>query len=191
MTTVTGEKVLLREKSITDAARDFAWRADEELAELDAAAPLKMSFPEYLMFYAEELDYPSPRRQRFAIDPLDGAHIGNCMYYDINETQGECELGIMVGDREYWNKGYGTMAVHALLSHIFSSTRMRRVYLHTLDWNIRAQKAFAKTGFVPVGKVSRGGRGFIRMEITRDQWEKQQQAAPARGNVSTETQARK
>lgn len=191
MTTLSHEKVVLREKSITDAARDFAWRADEELAELDAAAPLRMAFPEYLMFYAEELDYPSPRRQRFAIDTLDGEHIGNCMYYDINETQGECELGIMVGDRAYWNKGYGTMAVEALLSHIFSSTRMRRVYLHTLDWNIRAQKAFAKAGFTPVDKVSRGGRAFVRMETTRDQWEKRRQAAPTQARTSVKTPARK
>ncbi|MDO8531795.1 MAG: GNAT family N-acetyltransferase [Dehalococcoidia bacterium] len=191
MTTVSGEKVVLREKSITDAARDFAWRADEELAELDAATPLRMAFPEYLMFYAEELDFPTPRRCRFAIDTLDGAHIGNCMYYDLNEVQGECEMGIMVGDRNYWNKGYGTEAVNALLTHIFSTTRMRRVYLHTLDWNLRAQKAFEKSGFAPVGKLARGGRTFVRMEITRAQWESRKQTAQARAGTSARAEARK
>ncbi|MBI4307227.1 MAG: GNAT family N-acetyltransferase [Chloroflexi bacterium] len=177
MTVIRGEKVILREKSVTDAARDYAWRTDEELSRLDAANPLQMAFPEFLMFYVEELEYPTPRRRRFAIDTLDGKHIGNCMYYDINEIRGECELGIMVGDRNYWSNGYGTDAVKALLDHIFTTTRMKRVYLHTLDWNIRAQKSFEKAGFVPHGRITRGGKTFIQMDILREQWEQRRLAA--------------
>jgi len=184
MTVLRGEKVVLREKSVTDAARDYAWRTDDELSQLDAAAPLRTAFPEFLMFYVEELEYPTPRRRRFAIDTLDGRHIGNCMYYDINEASGECELGIMVGDRNYWGKGYGTDAVRTLLDHIFAATRMKRVYLHTLDWNIRAQKSFEKAGFVPCGRTARNGKTFIQMEVLREQWEKRKQAAQQPGKAA-------
>ena len=124
------------------------------------------------MDYAEELRYPDTIRRRFAIDTLDGIHIGNCSYYDINDYRGEAELGIMVGDRDYWNKGYGSDAVATLLNHIFQDTKLNRVYLHTLEWNIRAQKCFEKCGFVPRGQSTRGWHNFIVMEIRRSQWEK-------------------
>ena len=46
---------------------------------------------------------------------------------------------------------------------------MTRVYLHTLDWNVRAQRSFAKCGFVPVRRVRRNGKDFILMEIGKEQ----------------------
>ncbi len=170
-TQLRGTKVLLREKRIADASDDYAWSIDRELSRLDAAHPLTLSFNSALALYEEEIMFPQPRRMRFGIDTLDGAHIGNCMYYDINEAKGEAELGIMIGDRRYWGKGYGTDAVATLLRYIFTQTGLKRVYLHTLDWNARAQKSFVKAGFTPKGTVRKNGHSFIFMEISRQEWE--------------------
>ncbi len=177
---IRGEKVVLREKRIADAMKDYSWSTDEELSKLDAASPMRLTFQQALLLYEEEMSYPSNRRQRFAIDTLEGEHIGNCMYYDVNEPRGETELGIMIGDRRFWSKAYGTDAVKTLLRHIFTSTKLKRVYLHTLDWNIRAQKSFQKAGFTPIGPVRRHGLGFIQMEIFRSDWEKSQAAEAAK-----------
>lgn len=166
-----GTKIVLREKRVTDAAEDYAWSTDEELSRLDATRPLSLSFQHALTLYEEELLYPPSRRVRFAIDTLDGRHIGNCMYYDISEASASAELGIMVGDRRYWNKSYGTDAVETLLRYIFTQTKLRRICLHTLDWNIRAQKAFEKSGFQATGRVRRNGYNFIAMEILKPRWE--------------------
>jgi RimJ/RimL family protein N-acetyltransferase len=38
------------------------------------------------------------------------------------------------------------------------------MFLHTLDWNVRAQRCFQKAGFVPRGLVQRDGRSFLLME---------------------------
>lgn len=169
---IRGRKVILREKRIDDAPDDYAWRTDEELSRLDATRPLTLSYNQYLRYAREELEHPSPWSRRLAIDDLQGRHIGNCMYYDIDLRRGEAELGIMIGDRNYWSKGYGTDAVQALLEHIFTTTPLRRIYLHTLEWNHRARRSFAKAGFREVRKVRRGGYDFIRMEITREEWER-------------------
>ena len=177
---VEGKKVALREKRISDASNDYSWNTDEELSRLDAAKPLKLTFQQALLFYEEELTFPPPRRRRFAIETLDGMHIGNSMYYDINEAKGEAELGIMIGDRRFWGKEYGTEAVGLLLDHIFTNTALRRVHLHTLDWNTRAQKSFEKAGFVSIGKVRRNGHNFIAMETHKDDWEQDRlEKAPA------------
>ena len=167
-----GRKVMLREKRIEDSLDDYNWRVDEELAKLDATRPLSMAYNDFLRYSQEEIDYPSSRSRRFAIDDLTGKHIGNCMYYDIDTRRRETEMGIMIGDRAYWSKGYGTDAVDTLLRYIFTQTTLERVYLHTLDWNHRAQKSFGKSGFRQVKRVRKRGLDFIQMEILRDGWEK-------------------
>ena len=162
-----GQKVVLREKRITDAENDYAWRCDRDLARLDAASPIKPSYREYVAYYADELRFPSRRRHRFAIESLDGKHIGNCMYYDIDEQRRQAELGIMIGDRHYWGKGYGTDAVNTLVNHIFTETNIDRIYLNTLEWNVRAQLCFQKCKFIPCGRVTKNGNDFIVMELHR------------------------
>lgn len=167
-----GDKVVLREKRLSDAGNDYAWSIDQELSRLDAARPLTLSFQQALVLYEEELAFPAPRRERFAIESVDGEHIGNCMLYNIDEARGEAELGIMIGDRRFWSKAYGADAVKTLLEYIFTQTPLRRVYLHTLDWNVRAQRSFENCGFLPTGTVKRNGYTFIAMEIRKQQWEK-------------------
>jgi RimJ/RimL family protein N-acetyltransferase len=93
------------------------------------------------------------------------------MYYDIDLRRKRAELGIMIGDRQYWGKGYGTDAVKTLLFHVFTKTEIDFIYLHTLEWNQRARRAFEKAGLREVKKVRRGGLDFIEMEISRIDWE--------------------
>ncbi len=170
----SGRMVVIREKREEDAPDDYAWRTDEELARLDATRPITMSYPEFFRFSRDEMQYANRSSKRLAIDTQDGRHIGNCMYYDINARRGQAELGIMIGDRDYWGKGYGTDSVSALLAHIFTTTSLIRVYLHTLDWNQRARRSFAKAGFREVGNVHRGGMDFVLMEILKPEWARRQ-----------------
>ncbi|MBI4499233.1 MAG: GNAT family N-acetyltransferase [Chloroflexi bacterium] len=184
-----GEKVLLRDKTLDDAIDDYRWRTDPELATFDAVPPLRMAFQDFLTIYSEELRYPTPRQKNFAIvDLATGKHIGNIMYYDIDEYRRQAELGIMIGEREYWSHGYGTDALTTLLRHIFSTTRLERIYLHTLDWNHRAQRAFEKVGFVPISTVTRRGHTFVAMEIYRDRFESGK--SPARTQVQAQDSTR-
>jgi RimJ/RimL family protein N-acetyltransferase len=160
-----GEKAILREKRLSDAENDYSWRCDVELARLDAATPMHLSHKEFMTYYQDELRHPSKKRQRLAIDSLDGKHIGNCMYYDIDDEKRQAELGILIGDRDYWGKGYGTDAVKTLLAHIYRGTTLDRIYLNTLEWNIRAQLCFQKCGFVTCGRITKGGNEFLVMEL--------------------------
>jgi len=80
----------------------------------------------------------------------------------------------MIGNRDYWDKGYGADTVTALISYIFHQTNLERIYLKTLDSNIRAQKCFQKCGFTPYGHLDRDGFNFVLMEVNRKQWQEQQ-----------------
>lgn len=168
---IIGSKIKLRDKRLADALDDYIWRTDPELAWLDAAPLLTITFSRHLADYADELRYPPLIRHRFAVEMLDGKHIGNCSYYNIDETKGEAELGIMIGNRDYWDKGYGADTVTTLLSYIFHQTDLKRIYLKTTDSNNRAQKCFKKCGFTPYGHMERDGFSFTLMEINLKQWQ--------------------
>ena len=167
---ISGRKVRLRQKKLTDVRNDYNWQSDPELARLDAAPVLKASFPVYLMDYVEIIRKPERKRYPLAIETLQGKHIGNCTCYDIDESKSEAQVGIMIGDRDYWDKGYGADTVTTLVDHIFLSTMLNRVYLKTLDWNLRAQKCFRNCGFIRCATVTRNGHNFLFMEIKREQW---------------------
>ena len=167
---ISGRKVRLRQKKLTDVRDDYNWQSDPELARLDAAPILKASFPVYLMDYVEIIHKPERNRYPLAIETLQGKHIGNCTCYDIDESKSEAQVGIMIGDRDYWDKGYGVDTISTLVDHIFLSTLLNRVYLKTLDSNLRAQKCFRNCGFIRYATVTRNGHNFLFLEIKREQW---------------------
>jgi RimJ/RimL family protein N-acetyltransferase len=169
---IVGNKVKLREKRLSDARDDYAWQSDLELAKLDAAPVLCVSFPVYLLDYADQLHCPELNRYPFAVETIDGKHIGNCTCYDVNENNGEAQLGIMIGDRNYWDKGYGTDTVSTIVNHIFLNTNLKRIHLKTLDWNLRAQKCFQNCGFTPCGQFNQNSNNFVVMDLSRKQWAK-------------------
>ena len=170
---IIGNKVKLRDKKLSDARKDYIWQTDPELIKLDAAPLVTISFSQYLLDYTIQLRQSTSTKRLFAVETVDGEHIGNCTYYGIDESKGEAEVGIMIGDRSYWDNGYGTDVVVALASHIFLHTNLKRIHLKTLDWNKRAQKCFEKSGFTPYSSLSRDGYKFVLMEIQRDRWAEQ------------------
>ena len=186
-----GARVVLRDKRPGDAENDYRWRSDPELARLDAAIPLTMSFERYLKLFEDQMKYPTPGSHHYSIETLEGLFIGNCMYYDLDTVNREAELGIVIGDRDYWSDGYGYDAVTTLLDHMFTVRDLKRVYLHTLEWNNRAQKSFSKSGFNPVRPVRRMAHDFILMDVLRDDWfatREERLNARFRGQNSTETE---
>jgi len=171
---ISGSKIRLRDKKLADAPDDYNWQTNPELAQLDAVPRLTITLPQYLSEYASVLRNPFPARRLFAIEAQDGKYIGNCVYYGINETKGEAELGIMIGECDYWDKGYGTDVVTTLVSYIFRQTGLNRIYLKTLDDNFRAQKCFERCGFSPYRHMVRDGLRFVLMELHRKQWQERQ-----------------
>lgn len=168
---VDSGKVVLRNKRMADAREDYLWQKDPELARLDATYPLSCTFEEFARDYAGEVQYPSISRHPFAIETSEGRHIGNCVYYNVDDEKSEAEIGIMIGERAYWSKGYGTEALLTLIGRVFRRTRLARLYLKTLTTNLRAQKSFSKCGLQPCGFLERDGYSFLLMEICRGEWE--------------------
>jgi RimJ/RimL family protein N-acetyltransferase len=97
----------------------------------------------------------------FAIETLeDGKYIGGCGLNSIDWKNSVAVVGIFIGDKNYWGKGYGTDAMEVLLKFIFGQMNIHKVKLNVFSYNERAIKSYKKCGF----KVE----GVMRQEIFRD-----------------------
>ncbi|MDP6102942.1 MAG: GNAT family N-acetyltransferase [Dehalococcoidia bacterium] len=165
-------------KQMKDAAQDYAWGQDRELCELEATMPISIPFKDYERLFAMELRQEPKGCLRFRIETSNGEHIGNCMCYQMDEGKGEAEIGILIGNRAYWDDGYGVEAIELLLEQVFTTTSLCRMYLHTLTSNHRAQRCFAKCGFMSCKEEPRWGRRFLVMELDRNKWQERYKKDP-------------
>ncbi len=163
---IKGEKIILKNKSLNDFANDYMWRTDAELSTLDATYPLDLSFKDFIQAYKSEIIKNSKNTARFSVF-IDNEHIGNSMFYNIDYFNKSMELGIMIGKKNYWNKGHGTDTVNTMIEFIFNNTDFSKIYLHTLKWNTRAQQAFIKCGFTIIREIQKDNKNFVFMEIIK------------------------
>lgn len=86
------------------------------------------------------------------------------------------ELGIAIGEKAYWNQGYGTETVQAMVALAFTLLNLNRVQLEVLEFNHRARKAYEKVGFRLEGRRRQarylGGRyhDSLVMAVLREEW---------------------
>ena len=168
---INGNKVVIRPKKPSDAENDYRWQTDHELSALDAMTPSTMSYREFYREYINWLRHPYAGRITFGVDTPGGKHIGNCVYYNIDEVNQETEIGIMIGNREYWSKGYGTDTISTLIDYIFQNLKFKRIYLKTLVNNFHAQKCFEKCGLTACGHRDQEGYKFLLMDMSFARWQ--------------------
>jgi RimJ/RimL family protein N-acetyltransferase len=78
--------------------------------------------------------------------------IGSCGFFNLDQRNRSSEFGIMIGDKSYWDRGYGTEAVRLLCQHGFNTLNLNRIYLRVLENNPRAIRAYEKAGFTHEGR---------------------------------------
>jgi len=120
-------------------------------------------------------------QRHFVILDASGRPLGACGLRQISSLDGVALLGLFIGNRADWGKGYGTSATQALLDYAFSELGLQEVRLSCHRNNRRALRCYEKTGFLPsLFRLDRAtfGRDELRMAITRARWE-ELRAAPA------------
>ncbi len=163
-------RLRIRERRIEDAPAEYAWRRDPEIARYDATAPLILPYPEFVQQFDRDLRFANPARRAYALETLAGEHIGALMYYNADHVSGTAEYGISIGSAEHRGLRLGTEATVAFLRFAWRTLPLRRIYLHTLEWNERALRSFERAGFRQTEVTLRRGERFVRMEAKREWW---------------------
>lgn len=81
-----------------------------------------------------------------AIVLKDGQHIGNIGLHKIDWISRRAELGIVIGDKDQWGKGYASEAEKLLIHYAFESLGLNKLYAPIFADNVGSQKAIQKNG---------------------------------------------
>ena len=125
--------------------------------------------------FDKEISDPPRDKVEFAIK-ADGECIGSCGLFNVDESSRQAELGIVIGDKEYWGSGYGREVVSLLLNYAFRLRNLRRVWLEVHLENKRAIRAYRSCGFVEEGRMREhiwlAGRYVdnVLMGVLRREW---------------------
>lgn len=157
----------LEEFSDTDWRRLQSHFRDPEISHLNGTPPNRM--PLWLLKRLLKTDSQRSDRATFGIFDERDDFIGTTELYDVRA--GSATLGIIIGEKTHWSRGYGPEAMRALLGYAFDHLGLELVRLETFGDNQRAQAAFKKVGFCEVRRrVGTAGRVDVFMELGRGAW---------------------
>lgn len=169
---IFGSKVNLRPLKTDDLTRRIAWLSDSECVRLfTGSLPERRYGQEEAERWRRSLE-SDLSASVWAIETKDGRHIGDVDLHDIDRYQGTAKLTILIGDKAYWGRGYGTDTVKSLLASAFLDLKLQRVSLKVYDFNPRAIRCYEKCGFVRIYDTDGQGAypGEMHMVAGRDRF---------------------
>lgn len=179
---IEGRSIDFRAVEDEDANTFYNWFNDPEVTRF-----LHVPFPTISL--AEERAIVERLRDNkdqhtFAIVLKDGALIGTCALRNFNWSARSAEIGIVIGEKAQWGKGYGGDAVDLLLTIAFQSLNLHKVWLTCATYNERGLRAYSRLGFREDGRMRddrfMDGRyhDTVVMSILEDEW-RNRRAEPA------------
>lgn len=111
------------------------------------------------------------------VDQETGAVIGRCMLFDVDHINRTAMLGIVIGEKGYWGRGYGQEATRLLVEYGFSLLNLNSIMLGTFEFNQRAIHCYEKVGFKEIGRRRQariiGGHKYdaILMDLLAEEFE--------------------
>lgn len=174
---IYGERIRFRAAEREDLPTFVSWINDPEVrAGLSLYTPISQAAEEK---WFENMIKQHPAQQVMVVEAKQGKEwivIGNCGLIEVNWRLSSAEVGIMIGARNEWNKGYGTEAMRLLLRHGFETLNLNRVFLRVYEDNLGAIRAYEKAGFVHEGRLREAQfsdgkyKDVLLMSVLRSEW---------------------
>jgi len=174
---IYGERIRLRRDERGDIPHFTQWLNDPEVRRY-----LSMNLPISLVnedgWFDGMLKRPT-EEQPFAIEVREGEGwrlIGNCGFFEIDWRARSSEVGLFIGDKSCWNKGYGTEVMRLLLQVGFGTLNLNRIFLRVDQDNLGGIRAYEKAGYVHEGRFRQATyqdgeyRDMLFMSVLRSEW---------------------
>ena len=150
-----GKSVLLRPFRRSDISYFLKWFNDPEIVQyLDMYLPMtEMSEEKFI----EELGTTRASSDvLLVIEAIEGDStrpIGNCGLHQISPKDHNAAFGIIIGEKDYWSKGYGIEATRLLINYGFQQLNLHRISSTAIAFNERSIKLQKKVGFREEGRL--------------------------------------
>ena len=169
-----------KEKHLANAMR---WLNDPEVTRWTPVG----DFPVTRLNEDEDFDpmmKPPETDIALAVETLEGLHIGFTGAHRIEYRHGVATTGSIIGDRDYWSRGYGTDAARVRSRYLFEVIGLRLLLSDTLGENERSLRMLRRVGYREVGRIPQRDwkhgayRDRVLLALHRDDWLKTRDAAP-------------
>ena len=174
---IVGEKIYLRGMERKDLEGPlFQWANDSEVTHYMFMG-LKPNSMELLCEEYERMMRSNNDVVFLIVDKKTDKPIGSAGLYVINWVSRSAEYRIVIGEKEYWGKGYGTETAKLLVRYGFDKLNLNRIWLGVNADNPAGIKSYEKAGFVREGvlrqEIYRNSRYYdaIRMSMLRSEYE--------------------
>lgn len=172
-----GNRVILRPILKEDVEQLFIWMNDPEITQyLLRNVPFSLE-EEHRWF--ERATTLNEKSFTLAIVDREQNRLIGCMgIHDIDYRFGTAITGSVIGNKEYWGKGYGSEAKMLLLQFAFHELNLRKIYSHVVDYNLRSAAYSKKCGYVEEARIPKhyykngAYRDQIILAVYRSPWEK-------------------
>jgi len=148
----------LRPHTLLNAEKLNAWENDPELLYYNDDQPderLPDPLADTRQFIERATDpRPESTVYHYAIHTRDdGRLIGYGMIAFIDRYNRRCKLGIVIGEKEEWGKGYAREALAAVIKYCFNTLRMNHLQAEIHAFNERSIRLFEGLGFCREGTL--------------------------------------
>ena len=168
---LVGDKVALGPFTHDAFSLHVRWVNDWDAQVTLASSPLGPRTPETEAAWWERVTRGERDRGFVIYEREHLAPIGTVSLTGIDYHNRRAGLGILVGERDYRGKGYGTEALRLILDYGFNGLGLHNISLWTVSYNRAAIRAYEKVGFRAVGRTReahwRSGKAFdiVHMDI--------------------------
>jgi RimJ/RimL family protein N-acetyltransferase len=148
-----GKLVILRRITMNDVTPEYlAWLNDDDVTRgLDTIVkPYPM---EMLHKYVNEIVSDENTYMFMVVAKDSGKSIGTAKIHGINKKNGTCNLGMMLGNKNYWGKGYGQDTYMTAIDFAFTHLKIRKIWEAANENNIASLSMCAKAGFQEEGRL--------------------------------------
>jgi RimJ/RimL family protein N-acetyltransferase len=144
---VTGTRLYLREIRLSDVnERYYRWMNDPEIIQY-LESRFQPHSMESLADFVRRLDSKSDE-PFFAVCTIDGdEHVGNIKLGPINWHHRRAEVGLIIGEKKYWGKGFATEAIDLVTQYAFENLGLNKLRAGCYEVNEGSARAFEKCGW--------------------------------------------
>ncbi len=150
-----GDRIMLRPLCERDINRKYlSWINDKEITKYMATGTFPTTFKELRSFY-DKIAKSKTDVMFVILDKKHNLHIGNIKLGNINWVHRFADLGIMIGEKKYWGKGYGQEACRLGLGYAFDKLNLNKIILGVYASHKPAIKTYQKVGFKIEGRIKK------------------------------------
>lgn len=156
-----GSKIFLRPMVLSDAEKIVEWRNNEKI--------LKWMFKKNKISIEEHLKWYKSRKNRYdyiVVDKIKFKPIGTVNY--VLNSKNEAEAGKLIGEQDYWGKGYAKEAFRIWINFGFNNLSLKKIIIKTNLNNLKNIRLNLSLGFKKIKIINENDSEILLMSIKKN-----------------------